>query len=412
MAPPMRERHLSLVSAVIVLLLGSAVGWASGGSPPVLLVLFLSGIAAVAAVALTDSGGDGDALAHAAPPPPPVLPLYRQPGFDALIDALPFPVLLVDSELVLAGNHPARRLLGDFIIGADVRSAIRHPAAVDRLTRFAQRPHDAPVQLVGLGSATQRWEMRTAAIGDGVLLVTLTDESARDAVDRMRADFVANASHELRTPLAAVLGYVETLQDDAAGADAALRRRFLGTISTQARRMQQLVGDLLSMSRLETTRHIAPTEIVRLDALIRSVIGEAQAAGDERVRDIAAALPDAPQPVRGDAAQLAQMLHNVIGNALKYGRAGTPVEVALRRTESAMIELTVSDQGDGIAPDHLPRLTERFYRVDSARSRELGGTGLGLAIVRHVVERHRGQFDIASEVGKGTTVTIRLPASD
>jgi two-component system phosphate regulon sensor histidine kinase PhoR len=250
--------------------------------------------------------------------------------------------------------------------------------------------------------------MRTMMLDGGDCLVALTDHSARDAIDRMRADFVANASHELRTPLAAILGFVETLSDPDAGGDAAVRNRFLGVIDKEARRMQQLVQDLLSISRIEASKAQPPTETLEWGALIRQVTGELTATGDARSADIRLDLGP-PAPIRGDRAQMSQLLHNVIGNALKYGRAGTPVTVRLGFVGGQMAELAVSDQGDGIPADHLPRLTERFYRVDSARSRSLGGTGLGLAIVKHVVERHRGRLDIDSVVGVGTTVKVRLP---
>jgi two-component system phosphate regulon sensor histidine kinase PhoR len=338
-------------------------------------------------------------------------PLQDHPGFSGFIDAITVPLLLVEDARVAIANRAARALLGDFITGVDVRSAVRHPAAADRLANLDRTDAATiatPIDLVGIGGPGARWELRTMMLTGGACLVALTDYSARDAIERMRADFVANASHELRTPLAAILGFVETLSDPAAGGDADLRQRFLGVIDKEARRMQQLVEDLLSMSRIEASKSQTPTERLEWGAMIRQVVGELTAAGGDRAADVRLDLGPAA-PIVADRAQISQLLHNIIGNAMKYGRAGTPVTVRLGLVGGQMAELAVSDEGDGIAAEHVPRLTERFYRVDSARSRSLGGTGLGLAIVKHVVERHRGRLDINSEVGVGTTVRVRLP---
>jgi two-component system phosphate regulon sensor histidine kinase PhoR len=236
----------------------------------------------------------------------------------------------------------------------------------------------------------------------------LTDQTARDAVERMRSDFVANASHELRTPLAAILGFVETLSDPDAGNDPALRTRFLSVIDKEARRMLRLVEDLLSISRIEARKAELPAETHDLGRLVRDALAEIAAGGDARAQDIAVEGGDGVQ-VRADPAQMSQLVHNIVGNAMKYGHPGTPVSVRIVPTGPQMVELSVSDCGDGIPAEALPRLTERFFRVDSARSRTLGGTGLGLAIVKHVVERHRGRLDIDSIEGQGTTVRVRLP---
>ena len=174
--------------------------------------------------------------------------------------------------------------------------------------------------------------------------------------------------------------------------------------------MQQLVIDLLSISRVEADRFRRPTTPVDLSAIVRRTIGQLRDSEDSRPKDIVSRIDDARQPVLGDEAQLGQLAHNIVSNAMKYGRPGTPVTVELVR-EGKRVRLSVSDEGDGIAPDHLPRLTERFYRVDEARSRSVGGTGLGLAIVKHISERHRGQLDIASELGKGTCVSVTFPLS-
>jgi two-component system phosphate regulon sensor histidine kinase PhoR len=227
----------------------------------------------------------------------------------------------------------------------------------------------------------------------------------------MRVDFVANASHELRTPLASILGYVETLSDEA-GEDPALRQRFLRVVLDEAHRMQRLVEDLMSLSRIEAEKYrspSAPVDLIDLVCQARDELAVGHAARDRAI-EIAAEAP--LPPVAGDRVQLSQMIHNLVGNALKYGAPGTPVSIIVALDGPRAIRLTVTDQGEGIAPEHLPRLTERFYRVDPGRSRSLGGTGLGLAIVKHIVERHRGRLDIASVVGKGTRVTVTLPVLD
>jgi len=224
----------------------------------------------------------------------------------------------------------------------------------------------------------------------------------------MRVDFVANASHELRTPLSTLVGFIETLEDRKASDDPATRARFLSIMSGEAKRMQTLVADLMSLSRIEAEKYSAPQTALDLPPLLGEVRDAAEpgvAHGKNRVA--VEAEPDLP-PIAGDRAQISQLLHNVIGNALKYARPGTPVVVRVRR-DGSMLRLTVTDEGEGIATEHLPRLTERFYRAEPSRSRALGGTGLGLAIVKHIVERHRGRLDIDSVVGRGTTVTILLP---
>jgi two-component system phosphate regulon sensor histidine kinase PhoR len=181
-------------------------------------------------------------------------------------------------------------------------------------------------------------------------------------------------------------------------------------MDNEARRMRRLIDDLISLSRIEAEKYRAPDDVVDLAALLAQVRDELSALAPARAADIALSVEDLPA-VRGDRVQLSQLLHNIIGNAMKYGRAGTPVTVSLDATDSAMVRLSVRDESEGIAPEHLPRLTERFYRVDSSRSRAAGGTGLGLAIVKHIVERHRGRLDIASTVGEGTSVTILLPTA-
>jgi len=340
----------------------------------------------------------------AAEPAPPSAPLA--PVLEAIVE----PVLVIANGRVEEANGPAREVLGNHITGQDVRLAIRHPAAAERLTAPPGTESSEPINLVGLGTLDQRWELRVTDLPDGRRVAHLIDQTRSYAAERMRVDFVANASHELRTPLASILGFAETLADGA-GDDPAMRDRFLKVMADEARRMQRLVEDLISLSRIEAEKYRLPDASVDLGDLVSEVHSELMDAADERASDIVADIAANVPPVGGDRIQLSQALHNLIGNAMKYGRAGTPVTVKLWRDATNMVRLSVGDEGDGIAPEHIPRLTERFYRVDSGRSRALGGTGLGLAIVKHIVERHRGRLDIASQVGRGTVVTILLPAA-
>ncbi|RYY23513.1 MAG: PAS domain-containing protein [Sphingomonadales bacterium] len=356
----------------------------------------------VCAIAAVLIAGSEPAPAASAPASPT---RSNEAAVAELIEGVAEPILVVDAGRVTTANAKARKLLGAHILGEDVRVAIRHPAAAERLTDTTGSAA-GPIHLVGLGARDQRWEMRVRKLEGGQRVVHLIDRTENYAADRMRVDFVANASHELRTPLASVLGFVETLQEDA-GDDPETRNRFLKIIRDEARRMQRLVDDLISLSRIEAEKYRKPSDAVDLGGLLREVCDELSASGDARANDLRVEAVDTPM-VLGDRAQLSQLLHNIVGNAMKYGREGTPVTLALA-PDGAMARLVVSDQGEGIAPQHIPRLTERFYRVDSGRSRSIGGTGLGLAICKHVVERHRGRIDFASVVGSGTTVTILLP---
>ncbi|MBV8775759.1 MAG: GHKL domain-containing protein, partial [Alphaproteobacteria bacterium] len=240
-------------------------------------------------------------------------------------------------------------------------------------------------------------------------IVTLHDITALKLAEQMRADFVANAGHELKTPLATLIGFIETLLGSARD-DAAARERFLGIMHDQGRRMARLVDDLLSLSRIELNEHVAPVGRVALAPLVEAVAASLELRAAERHMQFALSLPPDLPDVLGDRDELAQVFQNLLDNAVKYGRAHTEIEVSAA-ADPAGVAVAVADRGDGIAAEHLPRLTERFYRVDTARSRELGGTGLGLAIVKHIVNRHRGRLDIDSAPGQGSTFTVWLRAA-
>jgi two-component system phosphate regulon sensor histidine kinase PhoR len=324
---------------------------------------------------------------------------------NAILDALDEPALIVRGGQTLAANRAARALIGGDIVGRDLRLVVRNPLALD--TILAGR--EADVDVIGIGSATRSWHLAVRPLDEAALLVRLTDRSAVQAAERMRTDFVANASHELRTPLATIIGFAETLAEGSA-LDEALRTRFGATIESEARRMLRIVEDLMSLSRIEADRFNAPSELVDLGEVARMAVDHAGPLLDPLGCTINLSADPATM-VRGDVAQLLQLADNLIGNALRYGCTARRCEVDVTvRREGNQALLVVHDHGDGIAPEHLPRLTERFYRVDAARSRESGGTGLGLAIVKHIVERHRGLLAFRSAAGDGTEVTVSLPA--
>ena len=326
-----------------------------------------------------------------------------------LLDALPEPALIVGEGRIRTANAAARGVFGGEIEGADVRTAIRHPAAVERLLGAASDAADE-VELAGVGERGRRWTMSVAPIEDGTLFVRLVDRSEAYAAEKMRVDFVANASHELRTPLATLVGYAETLREQGAEIDEPTRERFTAIVHDEAKRMQRLVEDLISLSRIEAERFTTPTDPLCLAEVVADARESWRSAAVERGSEIRIESEPSLPAVTGDRNEVLQLVDNLLGNALRYGRAGTPVRVRMQR-EDAMVRLTVSDEGEGIAPEHIPRITERFYRVDASRSRALGGTGLGLAIVKHIVERHRGRLKIESVVGKGTDAHVLLPVA-
>lgn len=327
----------------------------------------------------------------------------------AILEGLTEAALIAGDGRVLAANAAARALLGRSIEGEALDQVISHPAAIEAL----ERPGDdggEGVELTGLGGPRRHWLMRSASLADGTSLIRFVDRSEARAAEQMRVDFVANASHELRTPLSTLIGYTETLREQPDAIDPATRERFLAVVHDEARRMQRVVEDLISLSRIEAEKFTAPTDAVELVPLLDHALGSARRMADERgselIREVDADLPH----IAADRSQIAQLLDNLLTNALRYGEAGTPVTLAAR-AEGSMVHLSIADRGEGIAPEHIARVTERFYRVDTSRSRSLGGTGLGLSIVKHIVERHRGRLRIDSELGSGTTIHVFLPVA-
>jgi two-component system phosphate regulon sensor histidine kinase PhoR len=235
----------------------------------------------------------------------------------------------------------------------------------------------------------------------------LRDLTREQQLERMRADFVANASHELRTPLASLLGFIDTLQG-AARNDASARDKFLSLMRTQAERMARLIDDLLSLSRIELNAHRRPTAVVDLESLIRQAVEMLQASAAEAGMTVNLAF-SGDLHVQGDRDELIQVFQNLLENAIKYAAAGKRIDIVAERAAEGRVEVRVTDYGPGIPGEHIPRLTERFYRVSVQESRARGGTGLGLAIVKHILNRHRARLLINSELGKGSTFTVRFP---
>jgi two-component system phosphate regulon sensor histidine kinase PhoR len=329
-------------------------------------------------------------------------------GSPALLEGLSEAALILAHGHVAAANAAARDLLGSAIRGAALHDAIKHPGVLAALERGGEGAEG--VELTGLGGSRRHWLMHSSVLPDGSALIRFLDRSEARAAEQMRVDFVANASHELRTPLSTLIGYTETLREQADEIDPATRERFLAVVHDEARRMQRVVEDLISLSRIEAEKFTAPTEAVELGALIEQAAQSARRMAEERGTEIVANVEPKLPAVAADRSQILQLLDNLVANALRYGEAGTPVTVSAKG-EGSMVHLSVSDQGEGIAPEHIARVTERFYRVDTSRSRSLGGTGLGLSIVKHIVERHRGRLSIDSTLGVGTTIHVLLPVA-
>ena len=344
------------------------------------------------------------------PPPPPARPDDRVD-----IEALADPTVLIDAGLrVTHANAAARALFGERIVGDDVRMGLRHPAVLEAVGETRESRAPATRELMGFGRPENIFRLRALELGDGRVLIGFSDITQARLTERMRVDFVANASHELKTPLATILGFIETLEGPAAE-DEPARARFLDIMGGEARRMNRLIDDLLSLSRIELDKYVAPRTAIELGPLLADVGKTLAVRLHNDTRVLLAEVPTDLPCVIADRDQLLQVLHNLVSNALKYGRSGTPIRVRAEAVPGRpprvepLVRVSVEDEGDGIPAEHLPRLTERFYRVDTGRSRSVGGTGLGLAIVKHIVERHRGQLGIVSRPGEGTVVSFTLP---
>ena len=334
---------------------------------------------------------------------------------NAFLEAIPLPAVLIGADQrIIHANKAFSEIFAADYAGRHFVSAIRQPAVIEAVEQVLTGAATATATYAGReGSRDTVYDVFVRPIETDVL-VTLIDRSEAEAVGRMRSDFIANVSHELRTPLTALMGFIETL-GGAARNDAKARDRFLGIMAQEAGRMTRLVDELLTLSRLEGVARRRPTEKISLTSVLRSATDALTPIAQKAQVSLHLFCPTEPVMVVGDAAQLQQVFTNLIENALKYGDKGGRVDISLSdglahdQTPADAVVVQVRDYGDGIAAHHIPRLTERFYRVDSHRSRALGGTGLGLAIVKHIINRHRGRLKIESTLGQGTTISVLLP---
>ncbi len=366
-------------------------------------------------IILEGLGREIDSLARRVAPRAALMEQLRRAD-TLILERLPDPLIVLAGDgAVRRANEAARAAYGD-----DMAAVLRHPdlrSAIDRTfasgsVQTAELTLPVPVERDVHAVVVP---MDPPLADGGRAVVVLSDRTRERMVERMRADFVANVSHELRTPLTSLIGFIETLRGPAAD-DPPAQTRFLGIMAEQGARMNRLIDDLLSLSRIELTEHQPPSEMVDLRELIGRLVAGFEPRLAQRNTHIDLRFAEELPLVAGDADQIAQVMQNLLDNAMKYGRDGGTIGLAVDRAPPggrwptrAGLVIAVTDQGAGIPRDHIPRLTERFYRVDKGRSRAVGGTGLGLAIVKHIVNRHRGQLSIESEVGVGTTVSVWLP---
>tara|TARA_R110002020_G_scaffold232139_3_gene443621 strand:+ start:77180 stop:78235 length:1056 start_codon:yes stop_codon:yes gene_type:complete len=334
-----------------------------------------------------------------------------------VIDALPQPALAIrGDEIIIALNKAAQDLLGMPAQGRHFITVLRQPTVVEAVERC----------LGGAGTTTAAYLTResgnevsyTVTVspvgGTGIALLSFQDITAVTAASQMRRDFVANVSHELRTPLTALMGFIETLRGPARD-DTNARARFLEIMQNETERMNRLVGDLLSLSRVEADERVRPTVRIDLRTVVTSTLRNLAPLSAEANVTLRPMLPDVPVMLPADADQLMQVFTNLVENAIKYGGNGKSVTIEMNvvphvnTLRGPGVRIAVRDEGPGIDAQHIPRLTERFYRADSHRSRALGGTGLGLAIVKHILNRHRGRLQITSALGQGSEFSVVLP---
>ncbi|MBB2959977.1 ATP-binding protein [Methylobacterium sp. R2-1] len=408
---PARPMWLGVTIAVAVIVFAEAVGGTVDAA------LMISASLALLIGGLLGRGG------QVAIVPPSQIDVPRRHAIaEALLANIPDPVILVDRRVVVIEANPAaRRLLPGLKLRHPLSFSLRAPDVLDGIEEVLRTGAPVRTEYATRVPTERAFEVQIGALplpdmpsgGEANVVLFLRDLTEARRLEAMRVDFVANASHELRTPLAALLGFIETLQGPARD-DLRAREQFLGIMRTQAQRMTGLIDDLLSLSRIELHEHVVPTRIVDLGRIARQMVDMQAPLAQERGVTLSVERPEGPLPVLGDRDELLRVVENLVENAVKYGGSGGVVVVSLHRVEvangrGARIELRVRDEGPGIAAEHIPRLTERFYRVDTASSRQQGGTGLGLAIVKHTLNRHRGKLVIESEPGRGTLVRVSLP---
>ena len=342
----------------------------------------------------------------------------------SILDGLPDPVFLVDqAHLIVDCNRAGRRLLGEQAVGSELATSLNSGDVITAVENTLDGNPGTRSEVFIPYPVSHSYELNVWRLpdlkskGPAWAMVVLQDVTAAKKAEQMRADFVANVSHELRSPLSALLGFIETLRGPAKG-DSEATEKFLGIMETEAKRMTRLINDLLALSKVETDEHIRPEETLKLGNLLTQVANILSVKAKERGMHITLDLPDPLPLVIGDADELTQVFQNLITNAISYGREKTTVKIvvtpeeAIPGTGAKGLMVAVINEGDGIPAEDIPRLTERFYRVDKGRSRSMGGTGLGLAIVKHIVARHRGYLDIESAPGKETSFRVHLQRVD
>ncbi|WP_085779946.1 phosphate regulon sensor histidine kinase PhoR [Rhizobium sp. NXC14] len=345
----------------------------------------------------------------------PQAPPSRLPDVSATLAGLDIPAMVLsDDASVLFQNPAAEKAFGEVALGAHISARLRSPGVLDMVRETIATNAPNQIEHAERLPSERVYIVRSAPVEfqaegqrERFFILSFRDISEVRRIDRMRSDFVANASHELRTPLASLRGFIETIQGPAKN-DQKAQAQFLGIMLDQATRMSRLVDDLLSLSRLELKSHIAPDEKVDLVPLLGHVRDSLVPLARDVGVEINLHLPDGKVEVLGDRDELVQVFENLIENACKYGHEGKIVDVWLKNGAGAPVEVSIIDKGPGIPAEHVPRLTERFYRVSIEDSRSKKGTGLGLAIVKHILTRHRARLIVKSEVGKGTDFTVRF----
>lgn len=340
----------------------------------------------------------------------------------AFIAALPDPAVLMDGDgNITLHNDKAQAIFGGPREGAHISSAVRAPQILDAIDRVTETGEDLRVDYSTTVPFEQHFEALITPVEsgpDGAMLLLMRDLTKLELADRLRAEFVANASHELKTPLASLLGFVETLQGSAKD-DAKARDRFLAIMHAEASRMSRLISDLMSLNRIELNAHMLPQDQVDVENAVRHVAETLAPIATEAGVELDISVAGADSNVQGDHDELIQVFQNLVENAIKYGKSGGRVEltvtsgpIKLRGDHMDGVEIIVRDFGPGLAPGDIPRLTERFFRVDKSHSQEIGGTGLGLAIVKHILNRHRGLMTVESSLGAGAAFKVVLPLAD
>ena len=407
----MRERlygRLLLIVAIGVLLLG-VVGF--NGLAIEIAILILAGTLVLAAL-VPETG----APAETAGPSSSTVDAAFADALRLFADAMPDPCILIDRRSVIVHcNPPVAEHFPGAVTGNPISYTLRYPALLSAIGKVRTTGQAETIELQR-STPTQTWyravisPLEHGMLAEDTLVITLYSLTEARRLESLRSDFIANASHELRTPLTSLAGFIDTLLGPAAN-DPEARERFLGLMRNQATRMAKLIEDLLSLSRIEMRQHMRPTSDVEIVGVVREVSEALRQMAEDAGLQLVLELPEAPLTVTGDRDELYEVCENLIENAIKYGTDGKQIEVAVTPVsgrQGIVAQVSVTDHGAGVAPEHVPRLTERFYRVDAESSRKKKGTGLGLAIVKHIVNRHQGQLTIRSAPGAGTRVEILL----